>query len=692
MEIQNNYIDIDNTPFELQRETTPWKLKNNQPRIAGVSSFGFGGVNAHVVVEESIQSPKKQSSKIKINDSFIIPLSAKNESRLREIVSNLIRYVDANLGIENKNKLLRDVAYTLQIGRQAMEERLAFVVNDIEDFKNQLKSYQKINLDKVLRGNTKKGKPDFILEELGGIAYLKSAIADKQTKILAQLWVKGVIIDWNLLYNKSNRPNKISVPTYPFAKQKYWIAAIEEIPPLSIDKLHPLLHSNESNLEEQKYTSIYNGKEPFLSNHKVQGEKVFPGVAYLELAREAGKRSLNKEITAIKDITWLAPIRVNEQAKTIQVSIFKEGNVYGYEVYSLNEENSEEVIHAQGKLNVDENPIVEAMDIETIKNRLTGKKSGAVCYKIFDELGLNYGATFQGIDTLYHSNNEALSELCLPINDDYILQPGILDSALQTCLGISLGIEPLPLTLPFSVKEVNIYGNVSTTHWVYARKSNTTKQTDKVTKFHIDLLSKTGEVLLSFKDFVSLPLNRSKKAVPKSSIKSSLPVLSTDPELQYYTVDWREKKINKRLKSIQNITIVLADGSVSLAEKLTIELECEVHAINENTETNFYLKLQELVQGRLQLKDSTQFIILYKNKEVVNSGFIGGLLKTASLESPKFKSKTIGLENLSIKEINNLIELLEEEKQDESIEVKYELGKRFVKELSSLNLNKDKIK
>jgi len=51
-------------------------------------------------------------------------------------------------------------------------------------------------------------------------------------------------------------------------------------------QLHPLLHSNESDLTIQKYTSVYTGGT-FLADHKVREEMVLPGVAYLELAREA---------------------------------------------------------------------------------------------------------------------------------------------------------------------------------------------------------------------------------------------------------------------------------------------------------------------------------------------------------------------------------------------------------------------
>ncbi|MEM6602313.1 MAG: beta-ketoacyl synthase N-terminal-like domain-containing protein, partial [Verrucomicrobiota bacterium] len=119
LQAQNSYIDLADTPFELQRETTSWATSDNQPRIAGVSSFGSGGANAHVVIEEYGKALGIENGALKMEGPFIIPLSAKNEERLEEMVRNLARYLDTLL--KNKQPQLSDLAYTLQVGREAME-------------------------------------------------------------------------------------------------------------------------------------------------------------------------------------------------------------------------------------------------------------------------------------------------------------------------------------------------------------------------------------------------------------------------------------------------------------------------------------------------------------------------------------------------------------------------------------------
>ncbi len=48
----NPDLEIEKTPFYINTETRPWIHGGNEPRRAGVSAFGFGGINAHAVLEE----------------------------------------------------------------------------------------------------------------------------------------------------------------------------------------------------------------------------------------------------------------------------------------------------------------------------------------------------------------------------------------------------------------------------------------------------------------------------------------------------------------------------------------------------------------------------------------------------------------------------------------------------------------
>ncbi|KAA1240766.1 type I polyketide synthase, partial [Aquimarina sp. RZ0] len=518
-----------------------------------------------------------------------------------------------------------------------------------------------------------------LLEGEAGKGYMEIAIRKKESKSLVQLWVSGIDIDWQLLYEPGHVPSKISLPTYPFAKERYWVTRIKNLINLKTEsRLHPLLHRNESDLMEQKFQSTFTGEELFLSDHRVGEEKILPGAAYIELAREAGQRSLRTPITQIKEINWLNPIMVNEEEKQINISVFEEdSSSISYEIYSSS--GDKELLHSKGKLSTLSLPSVSSFTINEIKNRTNYSKQKADCYRLFKELGLNYGKSFQGIEELYYNNIESLSKINVSYEEGFILPPGLLDSALQTCIGISLNNSEMSLSLPFSVKEVNIYDDVHKTIWCYVKKNTQSKPGSKISSYDINLLSNSGNVLLSFIDFVVLPMEMNTTTV--SQLDSKPEELKT----YLYKDVWKEKNILNQ----SNITeysplVIVAGGSAELAERLKAYLEIEVVAINEDDDIEYYKKCKELVRSKFETKSKYFLTVVYSNEEFVNYGFISGLLKSANKENSRIIGKTIGISDLSFKNFENICNILQSEEQDVCKEVRYNGTKRKVRELSML--------
>ncbi|MEM6602135.1 MAG: SDR family NAD(P)-dependent oxidoreductase, partial [Verrucomicrobiota bacterium] len=359
------------------------------------------------------------------------------------------------------------------------------------------------------------------------------------------------------------------------------------------------------------------------------------------------------------------------------MSVFEAGEGLGYEVYSLpaaeeslNGKEDEEVIHCRGQLITKVQLSPSTVDISATHVRLSNEKSGEECYALFRELGLDYGSTFQGIETLYYSKGEALSKLSLPMEEGFVLPPGLLDSALQTCMGLGLATQEKTLFLPFSVKEVTLYGEVHQACWAYARRSDSSQERAAIPSYDIDLLSDAGEILISFKDFVTLPVDGFQQKEQET------------PRLQYYAPHWKERAVVPVQDATSSETLmVLAGGSASLAEALTDRLICEVIALEASTEMDYYLKLQELVQKCLVGKVSTHLTVLYRAKEAVRYIFISGLLRTAQLEHPGFSGKVIAIERLSLQALDTLSEIISSEQADRSLEVRYLGDKREVKEV-----------
>jgi acyl transferase domain-containing protein len=142
----NPYIQIEDSPFYIVRETRDWPpLHDAQgrplPRLAGVSCFGIGGVNAHVIVEEYI--PPVTSATPSSPDQALIVLSAKNGERPREMAANLHRFVGRQAARPDVEpaQLLTNLAYTLQVGREPLEERLACTVTSLDRLRDKMAAF-----------------------------------------------------------------------------------------------------------------------------------------------------------------------------------------------------------------------------------------------------------------------------------------------------------------------------------------------------------------------------------------------------------------------------------------------------------------------------------------------------------------------------------------------------------------------
>jgi acyl transferase domain-containing protein/acyl carrier protein len=113
----NPKLDLEESPFYVNTELRAWPEETG-PRRCGVSAFGIGGTNAHVIVEEP---PRSASSKSPRREELLV-LSAKTEAALDRASENLASYLS-----RNETASLADVAYTLSVGRRSFPHRRAFV-------------------------------------------------------------------------------------------------------------------------------------------------------------------------------------------------------------------------------------------------------------------------------------------------------------------------------------------------------------------------------------------------------------------------------------------------------------------------------------------------------------------------------------------------------------------------------------
>ncbi|AIQ12931.1 SDR family NAD(P)-dependent oxidoreductase [Paenibacillus durus] len=335
----NPFIDLERTPFSVQKKLEHWPktvIENHgkwqeYPRRAGLSAFGAGGSNAHVLVEDYEGSYGEKNGEMLLPDDErrLIVLSAHSMDRLQAYALKLAAFVErrllskpSRLNIEGGDSLklalwksiqqglaevtgikaeeihnddalesfsldpvqwdtvagqlgsrwkvsigladlfnhrsagdladhlywsnlnhllqfnsdtqaadyeaaslsLQNISYTLQAGREAMEYRLAFAVSGSSQLQETLEAFGqgRVARGTLFTGRVKKHVEEYAPHKVYTLDEVEQALLKRDLLRLAQYWVEGVEIEWERLYS-SDAPKRVSLPTYPFKRKRYWL-------------------------------------------------------------------------------------------------------------------------------------------------------------------------------------------------------------------------------------------------------------------------------------------------------------------------------------------------------------------------------------------------------------------------------------------------------------------------------------
>ena len=222
----NEHINLQDSPFYVNTQCKPWDTPVGQKRLVAVSSFGFSGTNAHMVLEESAQYTAISLANTVADDvPVLLVLSAKSKQQLVVYAQAVSDYF-ANEYNSQEISLI-DIAYTFQTGRTAMHYRLAVVGNSVDEITAGLLNYAT---------SVEPGEACFIGEAskntaVDSVDNNKSATQQTLTEEylgrLAMCWVKGGSVDWQTLYQARQVRRRHGLPTYPFAREHYWVPEVE---------------------------------------------------------------------------------------------------------------------------------------------------------------------------------------------------------------------------------------------------------------------------------------------------------------------------------------------------------------------------------------------------------------------------------------------------------------------------------
>lgn len=212
----NPQIKLEDSPFYIVKELQRWEplfeeSKQQLPLRAGISSFGFSGSNAHLILEQAplnnLTIPTLHEERVE----ELIIFSAKTDEELHSIIKQF------NKWLKRDTPRLKDVAYSLQVGRAEMAVRCAIIAVSIDELKTSLQSI----LEGEIKENIFLSSADKIeiknFQKPVDLNYLSKLTLEE----VASLWVDGTKIPWTE-FLASNDKRRIFLPTYPFARKHYW--------------------------------------------------------------------------------------------------------------------------------------------------------------------------------------------------------------------------------------------------------------------------------------------------------------------------------------------------------------------------------------------------------------------------------------------------------------------------------------
>ncbi|MEI5033022.1 ketoacyl-synthetase C-terminal extension domain-containing protein [Streptomyces sp. S1A(2023)] len=185
----NPKLNLAATPFYPQRTAEPWVSVDGAPRRAAVSSFGAGGANGHVVLEEW---PRPEATG---DDGrpHVVGLSARTPEQLEQIARRLADDLD-----RDGARPLRDIAFTLLTGREEWDHRLAVVASTVAEVVGALRAH----LDGAPAPTVRSGR----VGQTGPAADTETSLAAGRLEELADAWVSGARVPWQEAFRDGPRP------------------------------------------------------------------------------------------------------------------------------------------------------------------------------------------------------------------------------------------------------------------------------------------------------------------------------------------------------------------------------------------------------------------------------------------------------------------------------------------------------
>ncbi|MEH2155515.1 SDR family NAD(P)-dependent oxidoreductase [Nostoc sp.] len=319
--------------------------------------------------------------------------------------------------------------------------------------------------------------------QLKEILWLPSIVPgqDEQAQMyrsLATLFVNGYSIEWTEVFKQGKR---ISLPTYPFQRERYWLPN-SQFPLAGIKtKLHPFI----SDIRKLATGEIICEGEisfdnpDYLEEHKIFGKILFPATGFIEAMLAASQKIFTDNLAIIQNVSIHQGLLLSQSLTRLQM-IFKpnKSSGYGFEIFSSNSAEDNWILHVTGEIKPNNQKTHTSVsnwsDIEGESVAITK------FYELYQQMGISYDKRFQAIQELSYLRKGSQARISIDrslADRRYCLHPVLLDACLQSIGAAFPEIHGQELYLPYGFSSLELFGNPGTQAWTRINvKSNTNSE------------------------------------------------------------------------------------------------------------------------------------------------------------------------------------------------------------------------
>jgi len=275
---------------------------------------------------------------------------------------------------------------------------------------------------------------------------------------VGRLYCLGYPIDWRGIYQEPEQ--RIKFPSYSWQRERHWAVESTRTRSRRISgrrgdgrpahvmltnyirsSIHTDLHLWETELNTERF--------PWLADRTVQGHVVFPAAAFIEMAAAAASEGLGGPVE-LQNLEFREALFLDrKESKLVQVAISKKSEG-GFDVRIQSRRTDEGMSrqwreHVRGEVMVrSDRHGAPGHDVEAIRKRCNRLVSGDSHYAVMQNMQIDYGAAFRGIERIGRSNTEAVARIRAPQvlaadADSFQIHPALLDAGLQLLANMANG-------------------------------------------------------------------------------------------------------------------------------------------------------------------------------------------------------------------------------------------------------------